>query len=166
MPVDEDGRPEQDMDSDGAPPPNSADLKFEPIEDLDTKMENGEPEVEKKEVEEKMDVDPVVAQAPKTPLEHVEEIMAILKTGYPLLALSMETMVDQILARLKPSPEEDLYRIVTALLTDGYQQLILRISTGSPGEKFMLSPVMRSNIDKLISSPYVQTTKVCWWKTH
>lgn len=60
----------------------------------------------------------------RSPTEHVEEIMAILKTAYPLLALSMETMVDQILSRMKPSAQETVYRSVSALYADGYQQLI------------------------------------------
>lgn len=37
-------------------------------------------------------VSPVTSR--KSPLEYVEDIMAILKTAFPLLALSMETMVD------------------------------------------------------------------------
>jgi len=47
--------------------------------------------------------------------------MALLKTAYPLLALSMETMVDAILGRLKPTTDEDIYRLIVALLNDGVQ---------------------------------------------
>ena len=32
----------------------------------------------------------------RQPLEHIDEIMAILKTAYPLMALSLESLVDQI----------------------------------------------------------------------
>ncbi|ORX90024.1 hypothetical protein K493DRAFT_381622 [Basidiobolus meristosporus CBS 931.73] len=56
--------------------------------------------------------------SPRHPWEHVEEIVAILKTAYPLLALSMETMVDQILQRLKPTSDEDIYRILSIFLND------------------------------------------------
>ncbi|KAI9333573.1 hypothetical protein BDR26DRAFT_909001 [Obelidium mucronatum] len=69
---------------------------------------------------------PTATAAPiarKQPWEYVEEIMALLKTAFPLLTLSMETMVDQINQRLKPSSDEDIYRLVTALLSDGIQQL-------------------------------------------
>ncbi|KAJ3116271.1 hypothetical protein HDU96_010045 [Phlyctochytrium bullatum] len=59
----------------------------------------------------------------RQPWEHVEEVMALLKTAYPLLALSMETMVDQMAQRLKPNMDEDIYRLIVALLTDGVQQL-------------------------------------------
>ncbi|KAJ3065514.1 hypothetical protein HDU99_004150, partial [Rhizoclosmatium hyalinum] len=64
-----------------------------------------------------------VPQPRKQPWEYVEEIMALLKTAFPLLTLSMETMVDQINQRLKPSGDEEIYRLVAALLSDGIQQL-------------------------------------------
>lgn len=57
----------------------------------------------------------------RQPWEHVDEIMAILKTAYPLLALSMETMVDQIQQRFKCHADEDAYRLIVALLNDGVQ---------------------------------------------
>jgi transformation/transcription domain-associated protein len=62
-------------------------------------------------------------QAPKVvekkpPWEYAEEILAVLKTAFPLLALSMETMVDQIQKNFKCPPDEDAYRLITALLND------------------------------------------------
>ncbi|RDL36361.1 uncharacterized protein BP5553_05713 [Venustampulla echinocandica] len=61
-----------------------------------------------------------VSQAPqkKPPWEHTEEILAVLKTAFPLLALSMESMVDQISKHFKCPPDEDAYRLITALLND------------------------------------------------
>lgn len=53
--------------------------------------------------------------------EHVDEIMSILKTAFPLLALSMEMIVDQVATRFKPGPDEDIYRLVSALLSDALQ---------------------------------------------
>ena len=53
--------------------------------------------------------------------EYVDEIMALLKTAFPLLALSMETMADQIINKLKPTMDEDIYRLIIALLNDGIQ---------------------------------------------
>ena len=55
----------------------------------------------------------------KPPWEHTEEILAVLKTAFPLLALSMETMVDQISKHFKCPPDEDAYRLIVALLNDG-----------------------------------------------
>ena len=80
---------------------------------------------------------PAVASQPQpTPWDHIEEVMAILKTAYPLLALTMETMVDQILARLKPTTDEDIYRLIVALLNDGVQMYLTHLSkhpdTGGP----------------------------------
>jgi transformation/transcription domain-associated protein len=67
------------------------------------------------------DKNEIGSMSPATPWESIEEIMSILKTAYPLLALTMETMVDQILARLKPTTDEDIYRLIVALLNDGVQ---------------------------------------------
>lgn len=56
---------------------------------------------------------------PKRPWEYADEIMAGLKTAFPLLALSMETMTDQIQKNFKCPPDEDAYRLIVALLNDG-----------------------------------------------
>lgn len=45
----------------------------------------------------------------------------MLKTAFPLLALTMEKMVDQISLRAKPSSDEDIYRFFAALLADALQ---------------------------------------------
>ncbi|KAH3687065.1 hypothetical protein WICPIJ_001938 [Wickerhamomyces pijperi] len=57
------------------------------------------------------------------PWEYADEIMGILKTAYPLLALSLESLVDQIQQRFKCSADEDAYRLVIALLNDGLQNM-------------------------------------------
>lgn len=54
----------------------------------------------------------------KMPWELTEEIMSVLKTAFPLLALSMETMVDQVQKHFKCPPDEDAYRLIVALLND------------------------------------------------
>jgi transformation/transcription domain-associated protein len=48
----------------------------------------------------------------------VDEIINMLKTAFPLLALMMEKMVDHISIRAKPNSEEDIYRFFAALLND------------------------------------------------
>ncbi|KAJ3319442.1 hypothetical protein HDV06_006328 [Boothiomyces sp. JEL0866] len=62
-----------------------------------------------------------------TPWDSVEEVMGILKTAFPLLALTMEKIVDQILVRLKPATDEDIYRLIVALLNDGVQMYISQL---------------------------------------
>ena len=57
-----------------------------------------------------------VMQMSRQPQELLEEILNILKTAFPLLALSMEKMVDHINVRTKPPVEEDCYRFLSALL--------------------------------------------------
>ncbi|KAI9209824.1 uncharacterized protein BJ171DRAFT_609195 [Polychytrium aggregatum] len=81
------------------------------------------------------------------PWEHVEEIMNLLKTTSPLLALSMETMVDQILQRLKPTTDEDIYRLIVALLTDGIQQL-----ARDPADTGPLSAATEVNLNRFADS--------------
>jgi transformation/transcription domain-associated protein len=65
---------------------------------------------------------PVEAPAPEkktqAPWEHGEQVLSVLKTAFPLLALSMETMVDSISKNFKCPPDEDAYRLITALLND------------------------------------------------
>lgn len=58
-------------------------------------------------------------EQPKKPWDHADEVMAGLKTGFPLLALSMETMTDQISKHFKCPPDEDAHRLIVALLNDG-----------------------------------------------
>ncbi|KAK6203402.1 FAT domain-containing protein, partial [Scheffersomyces amazonensis] len=76
-------------------------------------------------------------------LEHVEEIMGILKTAYPLLALSLESLVDQINQRFKCTADEDAYRLGVALLNDGVQYLN---RLGNPRDDAKLPPVTEANI--------------------
>ena len=58
---------------------------------------------------------------PRQPWEHVDEILQTLKTTFPLLILSLETMVDQIQHKFKPSPEEEVYRTICMLISDAIQ---------------------------------------------
>jgi transformation/transcription domain-associated protein len=63
----------------------------------------------------------VPAEPPRTTWETVEEIVQMLKTAFPLLSLSIETMIEQILAKFKPNAEEDIYRHVSMLYADALQ---------------------------------------------
>ena len=57
--------------------------------------------------------------AKKNSWEYSDEIMGVLKATFPLLALSMEAMMDQIQKHFKCPPDEDAYRLIVALLNDG-----------------------------------------------
>jgi transformation/transcription domain-associated protein len=57
----------------------------------------------------------------RQPWEWIEEVVQILKTAFPLLVLSLETVVDQINQRFKPGPEEETYRMVNLLLGEANQ---------------------------------------------
>ncbi|KAL5037675.1 transcription-associated protein 1 [Batrachochytrium dendrobatidis] len=91
---------------------------------------------------------PAVQPAVKRqPWEIIDEIMGLLKTAFPLLALSMETMVDQILLRLKPTTDEDIYRLIVALLSDGVQMYLQQL-TRDPNDGGNLSPATANNLVK------------------
>lgn len=60
-------------------------------------------------------------QPMRQPAEVLEEIVSMLKTAFPLLALNLETFADQMLQRFKNTKEEDLYRFTSVLLADAVQ---------------------------------------------
>jgi transformation/transcription domain-associated protein len=73
-------------------------------------------------------VAPVVSHVPsveaplqRQPWEYVDEVLQVLKTSFPLLILSLETMVDQIQHKFKLTPDEEIYRNVCMLLQDAIQ---------------------------------------------
>lgn len=61
---------------------------------------------------------------PRQPWDYVDEILNLMKTGHPLLVLTIETMVDQILLKFKASAEEEIYRLVCMLLVDAVQVIL------------------------------------------
>ena len=64
---------------------------------------------------------PDTANQSRQPAEHVDEILNVLKTSFPLLILSLETMVDQISHKFKLTADEDIYRNICLLLQDAVQ---------------------------------------------
>ncbi|KAI9495464.1 hypothetical protein BDB00DRAFT_870320 [Zychaea mexicana] len=91
----------------------------------------------------------------------LDEIMAMLKTGYPLLALSMETMVDQIQLKFKPLADEDMYRLVVALYNEGAQQLLSRLT--NPGDTLQLTQSTVNNIARFAESLYPGHMKTAFY---
>lgn len=85
-------------------------------------------------------------RAPRQPWEMVDEIINHLKTGVPLLALSMEKMVDQIGYRAKPTSEEDIYRFFSALLNDAMAQWSARGAFLNDEQE--LGPTTRDNLKR------------------
>jgi len=65
--------------------------------------------------------DPLQPQESRPGYQNVEEVVQTLKTGAPLLILSMETVVDQFNNRFKATPEEDTYRHICMLVADACQ---------------------------------------------
>ncbi|ORY26601.1 putative histone acetyltransferase [Naematelia encephala] len=84
--------------------------------------------------------------APRQPWELTDELMNTLKTSFPLLALTMEKMVDQISVRAKPASDEDIYRFFAALLADALQQWGGR--SGVPNDDGELSQMTKENLSK------------------
>ncbi|KDN49215.1 hypothetical protein K437DRAFT_79486 [Tilletiaria anomala UBC 951] len=80
----------------------------------------------------------------RQPWEYVDETLQVLKTSFPLLALTMENMAEQIQQRFKPSNDEDIYRLTTALLNDALQQYIARATL--PNDSGQLPKVSVDNV--------------------
>lgn len=85
----------------------------------------------------------------RQPWEHVEEIVSILKTAYPLLTLSLETLADQVYHRFKSPADEDAYRLIVALLNDGVQYMGRLVY---PKEDAKLPPATETNITRFAES--------------
>ena len=95
----------------------------------------------------------------KKPWEYSEEISAVLKTAFPLLALSMETMVDQIQKHFKCPPDEDAYRLIVALLNDGL--LYIGRQPAAYAQDFNLPVATEANIRKFaetILPPHIRSS--------
>ncbi|GAA5889131.1 hypothetical protein JCM8208_007777 [Rhodotorula glutinis] len=90
------------------------------------------------------------APGPRHPWDYIDEIMAVLKTAFPLLALSMEMIVDQISSRFKPTPDEDIYRLISALLADALSQYIQRAQ--NPADDGLLPQTTNTNIARFAES--------------
>ncbi|KAI4155573.1 MAG: hypothetical protein LQ340_000907 [Diploschistes diacapsis] len=82
----------------------------------------------------------------KKPWEHSDEIMQVLKTAFPLLALSIETMVDQIQKHFKCPADEDAYRLIVALLNDGLSYI--GRMPAAYAQDYKLPPATEANIQK------------------
>ena len=93
---------------------------------------------------------PIVDVTPKKPWDHLEEIITCLKTAFPLLALSMETMVDQIQKHFKCPPDEDAYRLIVALLNDGLSYVGRSPNNVGPEVKLPIST--EANISRFAES--------------
>ncbi|TIC01039.1 hypothetical protein E3Q17_01964 [Wallemia mellicola] len=92
----------------------------------------------------------------KNPWDWVDEVLSILKTAYPLLTLSLETMVDQISARFKSTPEEDGYRFVNALLSDA----IMNYSMRDKNSSLELAQTTRQALNKFVEQAVIGKEKV------
>jgi len=116
---------------------------------------NGTPSSPKPKQEPNTDSQPNGAEsqkpeAPKKPWEYTDEIMAVLKTAFPLLALTMETMTDQLAKHFKCPPDEDAHRLIVALLNDGLAYINRAPANYAEGAKLPTST--ESNISKFVQS--------------
>ncbi|PWN50372.1 hypothetical protein IE53DRAFT_368968 [Violaceomyces palustris] len=87
---------------------------------------------------------PTLVPQTRQPWDHVEEILNILKTAFPLLTLTMENIAEQIQQRFKPSNDEDIYRLTNALLNDALQQYISRATAAN--DDGQLPPTSQANV--------------------
>ena len=112
---------------------------------------NGDSETKPK-VEANGDTKPETPQKeePKKPQDYANEIMDGLKTGFPLLALSMETMTDQLSKHFKCSPDEDAHRLIVALLNDALNYVSRAPANYADG--VLLPPSTEVNVRRFVAS--------------
>lgn len=72
---------------------------------------------------------PMQVDGVRQPFDLQEELIALLKTAHPLLAVTMETMAEQIRERLKPSTEEETYRWLCQTLMEALQASIASLES-------------------------------------
>lgn len=87
----------------------------------DTKMNDSNGSAQQSPARSSVVGDIAVQHIPPRQPDYVEEVVQILKTAFPLLILSMETMVDNISSRFRASTDEEIYRLACVLLTDAVQ---------------------------------------------
>ncbi|KAF2859739.1 hypothetical protein K470DRAFT_258588 [Piedraia hortae CBS 480.64] len=75
------------------------------------------------------------AHKPKKALDYLDTLTVTLRTAFPLLYASMESMADQIQRFFKWNHDEDAFRIVVGLLTDAQQQVSRSPNLASPDSK-------------------------------
>ncbi|KAG5637374.1 hypothetical protein H0H81_004799 [Sphagnurus paluster] len=74
-------------------------------------------------------ITPDTPAPPRQPWEYVDDVLNVLKTSFPLLILSLETMVDQISHKFKLLPDEDVHRCICMLIQDAVQNYVLRMNS-------------------------------------
>lgn len=115
-------------------------------------------------------------EEPKKPWDYTDEIMAGLKTAFPLLALSMETMTDQLSKHFKCPPDEDAHRLIVALLNDGLAYISRAPLTYAEGAKLpssteaniarFVTSVLPAHIRKSFEADFVQTRPTMYEYIH
>ncbi|KZP00081.1 FAT-domain-containing protein [Calocera viscosa TUFC12733] len=73
------------------------------------------------------------AQEPRQPWQYVDEITSILKTAFPLLALTMESMSEQFVKGFKTGPEEELLRYLQHMVMEALSGWAGRSMHPQPG---------------------------------
>ena len=86
------------------------------------------------------------------PHQSVLDVMQKLKAAHPLLVLTMESMIEEIISRFKPLTEEELYRIVQTLLYESYQQSNSRYLEASGANQETVPSAIETNLLKISKS--------------
>ncbi|TFK75868.1 hypothetical protein BDN72DRAFT_954419 [Pluteus cervinus] len=87
---------------------------------------------------------------PRQAWDMIDDILQNLKSAFPLLILSLETMVDQIQTKFKLSPEEEVYRTMVLLLQDAVQGYVVRMN--SPDDDGLLTAHTVQSVQRMSQS--------------
>ena len=115
----------QSLDDAQSAAPSSSSQNFDPTATTPVDARSGDVSVDTTADDGTSSAEKPVAQR-KHPWDYVDELTGLLKTAFPLLALSMETMVEQITTRMRPTTDEDMYRLIVACLNDAISVWVSR----------------------------------------
>lgn len=147
----EKGSPKQATPSSRPPTANGPQVDGEAnVNGTPTAAPNATPKIEGAEKSTPDAVGTASPAQPRKSWEYMEEIHSALKTAFPLLAWSMETMVDQINKHFKNLPDEDAHRLIVALLNDGISYISRQPALFAPEIK--LPAATEANITRFADS--------------
>ncbi|KAJ7753760.1 hypothetical protein B0H16DRAFT_1833912 [Mycena metata] len=107
---------------------------------------------------------------PRQTWDYVEEVVQLLKTTFPLLVLSLETIVDQVAVKSKSSIEEHTYRHLVMLISDALSVRICSpnfflLSTTTTINRFGVALSSRVKAFGLNQTVYEYIQKLQQWRT-
>ncbi|KAJ7590989.1 hypothetical protein C8J56DRAFT_1135339 [Mycena floridula] len=81
--------------------------------------------------------------------DYIDEIVQIVKTAFPLLVLSLETMTDQVMSKFKSSNDDEFYRTMHYLISDSVNSMSIRVNKSE--DDGLLTAQMLHFLERMLS---------------